>query len=242
MATFNCQSGKPNGLLASTQDMGVVEQSAAMLAALAPDIVCLQEVRGTLNTPFSEKAGATWSDVALARRRYNPRKPHADQGYGIAMYSRLPVLRMWVWWLPSWRSPVRRTSIGTRFRLEEQRRAIVVLVDSGTRPTLVCGTHLAPGIGPKQLAWLESKLDQLAHRIGLGGAPRIIMGDLNIREEALRVQSRYALLASADTYPSDAPRTQIDHIIGQNVKARAGSAHLLPISDHRALIGEVDYG
>lgn len=260
VATFNLQSGKPNGFVSQLNDTPsqklsgrrieasprlaseqAVKMSAARLATLAPDVVCLQEVLGALSTPFIEQAGASWREFALARRRFNPRSPRSNERYGIAMYSRLPIVRSWRWWLPSWRSPLRRTATGTSLRVEEQRRAIVALMKDGAQPVLVCATHLAPAseLGVRQLRWLEDRLEKLAQQMRLSAIPRLIVGDLNMRPEMLGNQTRYTVLAEGLTYPSGNPRTQIDHILGRGMAGGDSWTELMPISDHRALIADV---
>jgi endonuclease/exonuclease/phosphatase (EEP) superfamily protein YafD len=49
-------------------------------------------------------------------------------------------------------------------------------------------------------------------------------------------------LASGDTYPADAPRTQLDHLLGRGLSAVPGSGRAvrLELSDHRALTVEVE--
>lgn len=247
VASFNLQSGKPNGLIASADASVLTSERAtqaavAKMAELAPDIVCLQEVRGYQELAFVHGSHAAWSETALARRLYTPRSLRTEERYGIAMYSAVDVERSWTWRLPSWHSPIRHTSDGVRFRFEEQRRAIVALVREGGQPILVCGTHLAPtaGLGVRQLHWLEDRLDSLAASIEMPQTCRLIVGDLNIRPEKLRANTRYTVLGEGSTFPSDSPSTQIDHVIGQGLVANASRTELMPVSDHRALIVEVE--
>ncbi|MDN6486189.1 endonuclease/exonuclease/phosphatase family protein [Ancrocorticia populi] len=247
VATFNLQSGQPNGLSPHGGTGQLTTDEATMAAAakmveLDPDIVCLQEVRGYQGLTFVHGSSARWSETALAQRLYTPHSVRTEKRYGIVMYSMLGVEASWIWRLPSWHSPIRQTPNGMRFRFEEQRRAIVALVRENGQPVFVCGTHLAPtaGLGIRQLHWLEERLDNLARSTKMPRAPRLIMGDLNIRSEVLRGETRYTVLGEGDTFPSDSPRTQIDHVIGQGLKVHGSQAVLMPVSDHRALISEIE--
>jgi endonuclease/exonuclease/phosphatase family metal-dependent hydrolase len=68
--------------------------------------------------------------------------------------------------------------------------------------------------------------------------PHVLMGDLNLPSAAARRITRWTPLVSAPTWPSPAPRIQLDHVLasGLPVGSRAnGQVRRLPISDHRAV-------
>ena len=62
------------------------------------------------------------------------------------------------------------------------------------------------------------------------------MGDLNLEEAAAVRLSRMRPLASAPTFPVDAPERQIDHILADGpITAEHGRSVDTGLSDHRAL-------
>ena len=66
------------------------------------------------------------------------------------------------------------------------------------------------------------------------------MGDLNMDVRRAMRASGLQPLALAPTFPVDEPVTQLDHILTDDVaglaaSAGVGTAHRLPLSDHRAL-------
>jgi endonuclease/exonuclease/phosphatase family metal-dependent hydrolase len=67
--------------------------------------------------------------------------------------------------------------------------------------------------------------------------PVVLMGDLNMGAPAAARASRMRSLAAAPTFPANAPRRQLDHILarGPLPPHRSCAAHHLPLSDHRAL-------
>jgi endonuclease/exonuclease/phosphatase family metal-dependent hydrolase len=57
------------------------------------------------------------------------------------------------------------------------------------------------------------------------------------------VATRWAQLARAATYPSYRPRVQFDHVLADGIAAsavRGSQAMRLPVSDHCALVVDLD--
>ena len=238
LVSFNVQSGRANQSWAGAalgdgaMNDEAVREAAAEIAQLKPDVLALQEVREdrgrSILSAFAEGAG-------LRSRR----------GYGIAVATTYPVDYIRALRLPSWRNPVRRASdrrLGWRFRLEEQRMAIVAVLLT-PKPVVVGATHLTTKQpdNRKQLRRLEDFMARVARRRGIPDAPRIVLGDLNTHLEDIRKQTEYEVLAQALTYPDDEPSSQIDHILGVGFRA-AGDAttRRLAVSDHRMLAVDVD--
>jgi endonuclease/exonuclease/phosphatase family metal-dependent hydrolase len=73
-------------------------------------------------------------------------------------------------------------------------------------------------------------------------APRILLGDLNLPGALVRVFTGWRTLAKLPTYPSPAPKAQLDHVLadprgaarlGRVVQVRTPQA---AVSDHRPLV------
>ena len=245
LATFNILHGR------SVHDGDVdLGRLAAAVAELDADILALQEV--DLDHPRAGKAvltavaaeamdavhhrfvaaisgtpGATWM---AATGREQP----GTAAYGIALLTRYPVENWQVLRLP--RIPVRfpmYVSGIRRFRIvhEEPRAAMVARVDTPLGAISVANTHLSfvPG-------WNRVQLRHLLRDLSGFPGPRILMRDLNSG-----APERWRPLASAPTFPADAPTTQLDHILTDDptLAATAYAAPHLPISDHRALVVDI---
>jgi endonuclease/exonuclease/phosphatase family metal-dependent hydrolase len=66
--------------------------------------------------------------------------------------------------------------------------------------------------------------------------PTLLVGDLNMRPgPAHRVTGLHSLV-SGPTFPADAPREQIDHVLGTPGLEGRGRVVRLPMSDHRAVV------
>ena len=72
--------------------------------------------------------------------------------------------------------------------------------------------------------------------------PRLLTGDLNMTPHAVRRCSGMRPLAVAATFPAETPDRQLDHILTDDHRLRgcAVEAELMPISDHRPLVLELE--
>lgn len=259
LVSFNVQSGRANqswgGAVLGGDVMNdeAVREAAAEIAQLKPDVLALQEVREdrgrSILSAFAESAGMEHRRFAACRRapsNFIARMfRRSRRGYGIAFATTYPIDYIRALRLPSWRNPMRRASdrrLGWRFRLEEQRMAIVAVLLT-PKPVVVGATHLTTKQpdNRKQLRRLEDFMARVARRRGIPDAPRIVLGDLNTHLEDIQKQTEYEVLAQALTYPDDEPSSQIDHILGVGFRA-AGEAttRRLAVSDHRMLAVDVD--
>ena len=246
LATFNILHGR------SPRDGRVdVGRFAAAVRELDADILALQEVdrdqprsggadltavaaeaMGAVSHRFAAALagtpGATWS---AATGREQP----GSAAYGVALLSRYPVR--------SWRRmplPALRTRVPLRVpsrRLpiivgDEPRVAVTAVVATPAGDVTVAATHLSfvPG-------WNALQLRRLVTQLRARGGRLVVMGDLNMGPaQAVRLTGMRSL-ATGLTFPAEAPDRQLDHILGRGPLPpyAGGTAHHLPLSDHRAL-------
>jgi endonuclease/exonuclease/phosphatase family metal-dependent hydrolase len=162
--------------------------------------------------------------------------------YGIALVSRFPVLRWQITRLPPApiRSPVYVPKGGILLLKDEPRVLIAAVLDTPDGPITVGSTHLSfvPGWNVRQLRTAIRALRTLP-------APRILLGDLNLPAGPARAFSGWRPLARTATYPSPAPKAQLDHILADpDGRDRLGrvvhaSAPRADVSDHRPLVVEL---
>jgi endonuclease/exonuclease/phosphatase family metal-dependent hydrolase len=252
LVTFNILNGR-----SPDDDQVDLDVFAAAVAELDADVLALQEV--DRNQPRSQHAdltataaeamgaadhrfvaaldgspGATW--VAATGEE----QPDAA-AYGIALLSRHPVT---AWEVV--RLPVLRTSVPMRFRgswlptmvRDEPRVAVAAVIDGPAGPLTVANTHLS--FVPW---WNGRQLRALAAAIGGTPRPRVLVGDLNMGPERAASLTGMQPLAEDLTFPVDDPREQLDHVLADgHLRVRASSARALPVSDHRALVVDLDLG
>jgi endonuclease/exonuclease/phosphatase family metal-dependent hydrolase len=246
VATFNILNGRTSS--DDQVDLGVFR---AALTSLDADVLALQEVdrnqprsgrtdlteaaadaMGAVDHRFvaalSGSPGATWM-AATGREQ-----PDAA-AYGIALLSRYPVSAWQVIRLPALgvRVPMwfRGNRLPTLVR-DEPRVAVAALIDGPDGPLTVATTHLSfvPWWNGRQLRTLVTSLSGVDH-------PMLLMGDLNMGPARAAALTGMRGLVDAPTFPADAPREQLDHVLGDGtVRATQAEARRLPISDHRALV------
>jgi endonuclease/exonuclease/phosphatase family metal-dependent hydrolase len=181
--------------------------------------------------------------VGTPGRRWRPATPQDGEDpsdgvpmYGVALASRYPVLAWHRLALPP--APGRWPVLAPGARLpilipDEPRVALAAVLGVPGGVMTVATTHLsfAPG-------WNTWQLRRTIRFLRALPAPRILLGDLNMPASAVRYASGWTSLARVATYPSSAPRIQLDHVLGHggipDVVSRA--AVPLAISDHRALV------
>jgi endonuclease/exonuclease/phosphatase family metal-dependent hydrolase len=160
--------------------------------------------------------------------------------YGIALLSRYPAT--------SWQV-VRLPRIPTRFPMylpgpnrvmivdEEPRAAVIAALDTPLGPLSVANTHLS--FVP---VWNRRQLRRLAMDLRGFPGPHLLMGDLNLTPTAASRWSRMRALATAPTFPAEAPERQLDHILTDHprLRARRCIAPAAPLSDHRPLVVDID--
>ena len=156
--------------------------------------------------------------------------------YGIALLSRYPVISWRVVRLPPLRATVPLWSTYTRrpfLARDEPRVAVAAVLEGPFGQFTVCNTHLSfiPG-------WNATQLRGLVRSLAGTREPLVLVGDLNMqRRQAARV-SGLTSIATAATFPVDAPIRQLDHVLVRGALRATGPAESvrLPLSDHRALV------
>ncbi|GIF76118.1 endonuclease/exonuclease/phosphatase [Asanoa siamensis] len=244
-------------------DDGIVDRKrfAESVAAIDADVLALQEVdrlqprSGSLDltTVAAEAAGAVShrfvaAVVGTPGETYRPLSfddDGADEpNYGIGLVSRYPVR--------SWRtlrlspSPVPGPiymvgPAGGRGRpmllRDEPRVMVVAVLDTPWGDVTVGATHLSfvPG-------WNLWQLRQVVRVLRTFPAPRMLLGDLNLPAAPAALGSGWRPLGRVPTFPSSAPRVQLDHVLadprgwGTWPSTADVTTPVVPVSDHRPLV------
>jgi len=251
IATFNVLHGR-----ALTDGVVDVDRFAEAVEALDADVLALQEV--DRNQPRSANADLTAvaaGAMGASEQRFvaavagtpggrwsaaTGQEPPDAKAYGIALLSRYPVsswevVRLPVppLRLPMWFRETRRLGLVR----DEPRVAIVARIGTLRGEVTVVNTHLSflPGWGRRQLRVLVDALGD--------SAPLLLMGDLNMSLSRAMATTGMKPLAGAQTFPADAPRRQIDHVLARGLDGwtvRGAAARELAVSDHRALVVDLD--
>jgi endonuclease/exonuclease/phosphatase family metal-dependent hydrolase len=251
IATFNILNGRSPS--ESTTDAG---RFAEAVEALDADVLALQEVdrdqprSGRLDlTAIAAKAlgaehhrflpalfgtpGSTWSAATD--------EDIGGPAYGVALVSRLPVIGWRVIRVPAapvkvlFRFPGNKLPEWVR---DEPRVCLVAEVEApGGRVHVAC-THLSflPGWNRHQLRRLVSSLADVP-------APLVLAGDLNMTRTPAERLTGMRPLATGPTFPTEQPTRQIDHLLVRGeLTSKTGGPVPLAVSDHRALVADVEAG
>jgi endonuclease/exonuclease/phosphatase family metal-dependent hydrolase len=252
LATFNILHGR--SLLDDRVD---VARFAAAVRELDADVLTLQEV--DRNLPRSAHAdltavaadamgavdhrfvaaldgspGATWTASTGVEQP-------DSAGYGVALLSRCPVASWEVVRLPAlpgrapWRWHDRRLP---RLVRDEPRVAVAAQVETPTGCITVANTHLT-----FLDYWNGRQLRQLVRALGSAHRPLVLTGDLNMEPRRAERVTGMTSLARHATFPAERPDRQIDHVLADGlVTALASEARRLPLSDHLALVVDLELG
>jgi endonuclease/exonuclease/phosphatase family metal-dependent hydrolase len=253
IATFNILHGR-----SPADDRVDVDRLAAAVKDLDADVLGLQEVDrdqprsmgSDLTAVAAEAMGAVDSQFVAALAgtpggtwmAATGEEQPGSASYGIALLSRHPVVSWQVVRLPMLHSRVPMWFTGSAKPVlvtEEPRVAVAAVVDGPFGEVTVANTHLSfvPGFN----AW---QLRSLVRSLAGTREPLVLMGDLNMEPRRVARVSGLRPLATAPTFPVDAPRQQLDHVLvrGRLRAAAPAVAHRLPLSDHRALSVAVEPG
>lgn len=181
---------------------------------------------------LSGTPGATWSTATGYERP-------DSAAYGIAFLSRFDVIGWQVVRLPGapvrvpHRRPGRRLPAWVR---DEPRVAVLAQIDGPNGRLDVVTTHLSY-LRP----WNGRQLRRLMRALPPARShPTVLLGDLNMGPRPAGRLTGMRPLASGATFPATAPRLQLDHILAAGtLNAVRGQAVELPVSDHRALVGDL---
>jgi endonuclease/exonuclease/phosphatase family metal-dependent hydrolase len=216
----------------------------AVLAAVrahGADLLAVQEVdrelarSGRVHQPraVAEALGPGWHwsyAPALVGDDFRPLEgaDRGGPGYGNLLVSRLPLEAV---------EHLRFPPAGGG----EQRTALVGSVRVGTRPLTVACAHLSNRQGHN-----VRQLRRLQELVGARAAPRLLLGDLNLPAAALLLASRrgWAEAGKGRTFPNSRPSQQLDHVLRSDPAGQVRPHNVrvvaAPVSDHRALIVDLD--
>lgn len=234
VATFNLKHGAlPEGY------RGHPEKVADACAELEADILALQEVDCYSPRSGLANLAALAAEAAGMEPVFRPTRSRLGLAYGNALLVRGEIKQ------------VTELDLGgtTRFRKVaglpfafgfERRNAILAKATVEGKDISVAATHLstrAPELNGRQL-------EQVIAALAVRPAPQVLLGDLNRLPADVIPYTKpfhFELTPRVKTYPSRSPRAQIDHIAVSGLKIISAEAREMPISDHRALIAEVEF-
>jgi endonuclease/exonuclease/phosphatase family metal-dependent hydrolase len=224
LATFNLKHGAP-----AHGTRGDPLRTAAACASLEADVLALQEVdsgvprsgRADLPLVIAEACGM---EVVFAQTM-----PLRGGRYGNALLVRGDLGDVEV-------LPLRG---GRRFWVkEEPRNAIVATAEVNGLALSVAATHLAV-----QRSASRRQLTQVAETLLRRPRPRALLGDLNRTPSEVRSTPGVDGLVFAEgppSFPALKPVLRIDHVGVEGIAIRAVEVRRLSVSDHLALIVEVE--
>jgi endonuclease/exonuclease/phosphatase family metal-dependent hydrolase len=213
-----------------------LERTAAVLEALAPDVVLLQEVDERCGRSGSVDQAAWLGERLGMQHRFASFMDYDGGRYGLATLSRAPIHASRVLPLPPGR--------------QEPRAALEVSL-------LVAGTVIR--VANAHLDWLDDSPERLAQARALRdalaplrGNPLVVGGDLNdtpasaalavllTAEDSALTRATCAEADAGATFPADEPRTTIDHLL----YGPSGAWHVSALavvdervaSDHRPIL------
>lgn len=241
-------------------DEGRLREASASLDA---DVLCLQEVDHRLpRSGGVDQAAAVAEAMGASAWRFEAAIAGDPDGswsavgsgsagggaYGIALASRLPVLSWHTLPLAPPRVPAlmpgsvpRQTGRGGRLGRPQlirdlPRVVLAAVVETGRGPMTVGCCHLTYVQG-----WNVAQLRAALALLRPLPAPRFLLGDLNMAGRLPALTSQWRPLVRGRTFPAWRPRLQIDHVLSEgHVEVLGSGVRQLPVSDHRALVVDVD--
>jgi endonuclease/exonuclease/phosphatase family metal-dependent hydrolase len=182
--------------------------------------------------------GGTWTPATGDGGGEQPPGP----AYGIGLVSRLPATS---WHVRRFKPapvglPLLIPGQGLAHVDDEPRAALAAVLETPAGPLTVVATHLSfvPG-------WNVAQLREIVRWARTLPGPRVLLGDLNLPGPVARLTSRWVPAGRLATYPSWKPRVQLDHVLLHGLPSSAvrdARAVRLPVSDHRALVVDLDVG
>lgn len=220
LITFNVQHGRTP---AGDVDVHLLARSCATLHA---DVLALQEVDVRLARSDRVDQARVVAEACGMRAVFGEAIARRRGKYGNALLARGPITDVDLQKLPSAEGEPRSAVLAT------------VTLDGGPSLT-VAATHLGlHGYAAVQLPVLLAALQDRP-------APRVLLGDLNLEPDvvgALATAVGFTVVPSEPTWPAHAPRRRIDHVLLDGPAAVAVDVRQLPVSDHRALVVDVELG
>ncbi|RZS87200.1 endonuclease/exonuclease/phosphatase family metal-dependent hydrolase [Motilibacter rhizosphaerae] len=213
-------------------------------AGLAADVLGAADVRFVATVRGTPGRRKDWSPLPVPAVPL-PVAPVGPE-YGVALVSRLPVLRWASIGLPGAPLGLPLVVPGPKGRpvvvpvADEPRAALAAVVETAAGPLSVITAHLSfvPGWNAWQLrrvvAWARAELP----------GPRVLLGDLNLPTSLAAAASGWQRLTREASWPAAAPRVSLDGVLGDRVGAggwrvASSCSHALPVGDHAALSVEL---
>ena len=175
--------------------------------------------------------GATWTAAT------GEEQPDSA-AYGIALLSRYPVSAWETIRLPAVPVPAPVRHPGRRLPSivrDEPRVAVAAVVETPHGTMTIANTHLS-----FVKWWNGRQLRLLMRSIAHLPRPLLVTGDLNMGPDRAAVTTGLTSIADHLTFPCDAPVVQLDHLLADPPLRARTSVRRLPVSDHLALVADVD--
>jgi endonuclease/exonuclease/phosphatase family metal-dependent hydrolase len=226
---------------------GDLDATAAVIRAVAPDIVALQEVdvHWATRSDFADQAAALAQRLGLAMRfaRIYQLAPTADtmppREFGVALLSRYPIVGF-------------RNDSLTRLSTQEQNPIpahmpglLDATLDINGTEVRALNTHLDYRADPRVR---ELQVAEILNYLGGSSIPTIVFGDLNAEPTARELLPLFQRLHdswtsgsdSGFTYPADQPSKRIDYIlITTHFRVRSAGVVATRASDHRPVVADL---
>ena len=249
VVTFNILNGRSP----DRQDVDIASFAAAV-KSLDADVLALQEVdrfqprsgRADLTAVACEATGAeehrfvaslagtpgtTWTAAT------GEEQPDSA-AYGIALLSRYPVSAWETIRLPPVPVPAPVLHPGRKLPSivrDEPRVAVAAVVETPRGTMTIANTHLS-----FVRWWNGRQLKLLARSLAHLPRPLLLTGDLNMGPERAAMATGLTSIADHLTFPWDGPQVQLDHILASPPLRARTSVRRLPVSDHLALIADLE--
>lgn len=236
---------------------------AAAAASLDADVLCIQEVdRDQPRSAHVDQTAVCAQAMGARAWRFEPavagtpgeqwrpfdQAPTTGRAYGVGLVSRLPVREWQTMRLAAPRMPAIMPGqlpvagrTGARLGRpqlirDEPRVVLAAVVETPAGLMTVACTHLTYLQG-----WNVAQLRRALTLLRPLPAPRFLLGDLNMTAPLPAIVSRWRSLVGGPTFPAWKPRLQIDHVLveGHVVATDPRVVHL-PVSDHRAVVVDID--
>jgi endonuclease/exonuclease/phosphatase family metal-dependent hydrolase len=245
LATFNILHGRHPA--DDHVDPGLL---AAAVRELDADVLALQEVdRNQARSAHADLTAVAAEAMSAVDHRFvaalhgSPATWTASTGdeqpdaaaYGIALLSRYPVRAWQVVRLAPLPVPVPMLFRGSRVPTlvrDEPRVAVAAEIETPLGCVTVVNTHLS-----FLRSWNRRQLRRVVAAVATTPRPLVLVGDLNMGPGPAAAVTGLRPLAAHPTFPVDAPREQIDHVLlDGDLAVSDTAAPRLPLSDHRALV------
>ncbi len=210
-----------------------LERLARVILTADPDLVALQEVDRTTTRSSGVDQAAELGRLTGMHAVFGKAMDHAGGGYGEAVLSRWPILKMDNHILPASEGNEPRAALTVRVEIGETGREIIFI-----------GTHLDHTRDPTDRKAQALRINEVF--LSESRLPMILVGDLNAQPESepigilLEVWSDAAIGNPEPTSPSEGPTRRIDYVLFRPADAwRVVEVRVLDeeiASDHRPLL------